>query len=273
MGARHRRISIDMNTINGRVGIISDVHGTVPVALRAIRQLVAADVTELHSLGDFGIPWNGSAHELQQLDEVQAELDKHGVTLFITGGNHDGYDEWDKIPAGTDGIRWVRHNIGLLPRGWRATSPTGNIIASLGGANSIDRASRKPHSSWWSQESITEADLAALGHDRVDVLLGHDVPKSSALDAELIPNESMWHPVGLAYAQHGQAMFHRGVRQVRPRLTIGGHYHLHLDSTERFVDLSGSVFETRVVVLAADGHHTTIAVLNTDTLELNYPEF
>jgi len=262
-----------MDTIDRRIGIISDIHATVPVATRAIRQLAATGVKQMHCLGDFAIPWNGHPQEELQLKAIRLELEEHDATLFITGGNHDGYDEWEKIPVSEDGIRWARHNIGLLPRGWRAVSEGGNIIASLGGANSIDRYSRKPHRAWWPQESITEADLAALGDDRVDVLLGHDVPQSVALLNFLKPNENMWHPAGLAYAHEGHAMFHRGVQQVTPRMTVGGHYHHHIDSTERFADLHGRTFETRVIVLAADGHPTTIAVLDTDTLEINYPEF
>ena len=268
-----RRISPGMDIIDKRIGLISDVHATVPIITRAIRQLAARGVKQMHSLGDFAIPWNGHPEEELQLKAVRLELEKHDATLLITGGNHEGYDEWEKVPVSEDGIRWIRHNIGLLPRGWRALSPAGNIIASLGGANSIDRYSRRPHRAWWPQESITPADLAALGHERVDILLGHDVPQSTALLNFLKPNERLWSAAGLAYAHEGHAMFHRGVQQVTPRMTIGGHYHLHLDSTERFTDVEGRTFETRVIVMDADGRHTTVAVLDTDALDIIYPEF
>lgn len=68
-------------------------------------------------------------------------------------------------------------------------------------------------------------------------------------------------------------MFQRAVSQVRPSLTVSGHYHLHLDVVENFVGADGTAFETRVVVLDADGRPPTLAVLDVDARSITYPTF
>lgn len=256
------------------IGLVGDVHGTLKTAVRAIRALASEGITEIHFLGDFGFLWDGSHSQDQLLDMLSACLAENGAIALVTGGNHDSYDEWSKVPENQFGIRWTRKNIVLLPRAWRASSPNGNIIASFGGANSIDKFSRlrrgEPH---WDAEQITEQDLLALGTDKVDILLGHDAPKSPQLLELLAANETKWEPAGLAYSEQGQSMYQRAVDQVRPRMTVSGHYHLNLDVVERFTARGKGSYETRVVILNADGNSSFIAALNTDSLELFYPMF
>lgn len=257
------------NLIDSRVGVIGDLHGNIHRGRKAIDVLASTGVGQFHFLGDFGFVWNGGQRQNLALKPITMALKRAGAIGFVTGGNHDGYDEWEKVESDGNGIRWVRKNIGLLPRGWRAVSPAGNVVASFGGANSIDMPwRRRTNSGWWSQEQITEEDLEALGRDRVDILLGHDAPMSPTLMRRLAPNQSSWDPAGLAYAEVGHAMFHRGFIQVRPRMSLAGHYHLHHDVVERFTGEDGKAFETRVIVMNADGQFPTIAVLNTDELTL-----
>lgn len=258
-----------------RIGLIGDAHGNMHFMRKAIKELTTRGLTELHALGDFGFVWDGSQRDAFKLKPLNLDLQKAGATLYVTGGNHEGYTDLLKIEPDADGLRWIRKNIALLPRGWRAETPSGVRIASLGGANSIDRYERKPAinglaGSWWPEEQITDSDLAALGTGSVDILLGHDSPRSQTLLRKLRPNERMWNPKGLAYAHIGHQMFHRGVEQVQPSLTIGGHYHLFLDVTETFVTPTGQSFDTRCVILNAEWALPSIAVLDTDTQEFEF---
>jgi hypothetical protein len=252
------------------IGLVGDVHGNINVAVNAITALAARGITEVHFLGDFGFMWADNNAAQLTFKRLRLALKTAGMTALVTGGNHENYDLLLAIVPDTQGIRWMRHNIGLLPRGWRSVTETGVVTASLGGANSIDRFDRRPGYSWWEQEQITEKDLAALGSERVDVLLGHDSPMSAALHRRLLPSAKFWSPQGLRYSDMGQQMFHRGFIAVSPRLAVGGHYHLHLDTTERFTSDSGKVFETNIVILDADGESFSVAVLDTDTLEIDY---
>lgn len=256
-------------TVNARhIGLIGDVHGQYNHASLAIQMLAEDDVHDLHFLGDFGFVWDGSKAEHSTLDALAHTLGDHDSIAHVTGGNHENFDLLLAIEPDSEGIRWIRHNIALLPRGWRWTAPSGTTIASLGGANSIDRYARKPRQSWWPQEQITDADLAALGSEPVDVLLGHDSPRTMALAVMLRPSDSSWAPRSLEYAHISQAQFHRGFLAVKPKLAVGGHYHMFVDTSEEFVGADGTEFTSRVVVLNESRAARYIAMLDTDTLDL-----
>ena len=258
-----------------RIGLVGDAHGNVGFGVKAINTLIERGVREIHFLGDFGFVWLGKQTQNLALKSLELALTRGSAVAVVTGGNHEGYTEWQKIQPDKNGYRWVRKHIALLPRGWRSTTESGRVIASLGGANSIDRYSRKPADiggTWWREEQITESDLDALGNEPVDVLLGHDSPITEALTRKLIPTQHLWNPQGLAYSDRGQAMFDRGVRQVAPELVVGGHYHLFLDTNQQFKKPNGEPFESRVVILNAEFHYPSVAILDTDDLSLEFIE-
>jgi hypothetical protein len=264
-------LKIERHLSPKRIGLIGDVHGDLRNTKRAIRMLAAEGITEMHFLGDFGFVWTGLHGEERDLNTLDRELAAHSAQAFVTGGNHEGYDRWSKVAISATGTRAVRDTIELLPRGWKANSPSGTVIASLGGANSIDMPARvRTGEPFWSAEQITEDDLASLGDDPVDVLLGHDAPRSALLRALLKLNQDHWEAAGIAYADRGQEMFHRGFAQVRPKLAVSGHYHLHMDAVETFEGSDGAPFECRTVILNSDGQPYTVAVLDTDSLRLEY---
>ena len=248
-------------------GLISDLHGNAEYAIDAAQQLTTAGAKVLVQLGDFGLVWNGLSHELRQrarLDETLRILDRK---LYVIRGNHENFDLIESIEPEAGGLRWIGSNIAFLPRAGRLTTTGGTRIGWLGGANSIDKDSRDRHS-WWEQERITEADLEALGTDRLDILLGHDAPKTGALRLALDGGLSQWTRSAHEYAEAGQAMFSRGFAATAPKLVVGGHYHLFLDSTEAFLGEDGTVFESRVVVLDMERSPKSAALLDAETLKL-----
>ena len=251
-----------------RIGLVGDVHANLNVTRNAIKVLGGRGIAEIHFLGDFGFVWNGGPKEDRVLGMIDDVLDNVEAVAFVTGGNHEGYDRLLAIEPDADGLRWLRARVALLPRGWRASTPSGNSIASIGGANSIDRSRRKPGVSWWQQEQITESDLDALGTEHADILLAHDSPPTMSLNNRLRRNAAMWSPADLAYADAGQDMFLQAFLAATPRLAVGGHYHLFHDVTERFP--GRPEFEARVVVLDADGEANSVAILDTSTLEMEF---
>jgi hypothetical protein len=177
----------------------------------------------------------------------------------------------------------LRRNIAFAPRGFRTTLlphdsgwpgnviRPGKVLAILGGANSIDRHLRTENTDWWPEESITDADLAALGSEHADVLLGHDAPLDVPdLDRELATESAGWPPDAVAYAEHGRHTFHRGFMAVRPELYLGAHYHRHVDATLTYEEAAGS-FRCRVVILDQNKSKTiSLAILDTATLEMEF---
>ena len=249
------------------LGLIGDAHGNLEFLIDASQKLTAAGAEVLVQLGDFGLVWDGLSHELRQrarLNEVLRVLDRK---LYIIAGNHENHNLIESIEPDAEGLRWLGTNLAFLPRAGRITITSGTRIGWLGGANSIDKDSRDRHS-WWEQERITEADLEALGTDRLDILLGHDSPEREGLRLTLSGGSNRWPLAAIEYTDAGRAMFTRGFLAVQPRLVVGGHYHLFLDSVERFSGEDGSSFESRVVVLDMERASRSVALLDVETLEL-----
>lgn len=261
-----------------RIGVVGDVHGSPHLVRRAIETLARRGITQIHFLGDFGFPSSDPVADAEYralFDRVLAR--RSGVEVLVTLGNHEEYDVIETIEPDPGGIRWWTDAIGLLPRGWRGETARGRVTASLGGANSIDRFVRVARGWPWSKtESITEQDLERLGTSGVDVLLGHDAPYATALTERLVSRSvsyveatgrPLWEEIELEYANAGQRMFHRAVQQARPRMTISGHYHLFIDSWERYEALDGTWFDCRSIVMNADGRTHTVGVVDLDALE------
>jgi hypothetical protein len=265
-----------------KIGLLGDVHGDTEHLLTASRTFWRRGIDTLIQLGDFGFVWRKGENAQRALNKISRRLDAHGQTIYFVDGNHEDFDLlYAGFPVNGDGLRRLRHNIIHMPRGYRTTllphdsGWPGNVIwpgkalAVLGGANSIDRHLRTENTDWWAEESITEADLAKLGSDHADVLLGHDAPLDVPdLDRELASESADWPPDAVAYAEQGRRMFHRGFMAVRPELYAGAHYHRHVDQTLTYADGAGS-FRCRVVTLDQNKSKTiSLAVLDTWTLQL-----
>ena len=249
------------------IGLIGDAHGNVEFLIDAAQILTAAGADTLIQLGDFGLVWDGLSHELRQrarLDEALRILDRR---LYAVAGNHENFNLIESIEPDADGLRWFGFNIAFLPRSGRINAASGRRMGWLGGASSIDKLSRDRHS-WWEQERITEADLTALGTDRLDILLGHDAPKTAALRLALDGGLSQWTRSAHEYAEAGQAMFSRGFAATKPRLCVGGHYHVFLDVLGSFARADGTKFQSRVVILDMERAPKSASLLNAETLEL-----
>ncbi len=257
------------------IGLLGDTHGNFLWTRDALRRVLDVGVRQVHILGDFGFIWHGGPREHKLLGKLDAILATESARLFITGGNHEGYAALERqFPADDRGYRQLAEHITFLPRGWRGSTRSGTVVASLGGANSIDRWRRKPPradghgGSWWPEESITEADLEALGSARAHVLLGHEAPRSRELDTHVSWRRSGLKHWELAYAAESQMMFQRAVEQVRPRLTISGHHHVWVNTVETYETSRGEMFKTQSVVLNRDGTDEAIATLAVDQFDL-----
>lgn len=260
-----------LSPVDDRIGLLGDTHGSFPWTRDALHRFLAIGIRQIHVLGDFGFVWHGGPREFKLLGKLDAILAAKDAHLFVTGGNHEGYAALERLfPADALGYRHLTEHITFLPRGWRGRTKAGTIVASLGGANSIDRWWRKPPradghgGSWWPQESITEADLKALGTERVHVLLGHEAPFSRALRQHFEAHRSGWKPFEIRYAEEGHRMFQRAVEQVRPRLVVSGHHHVHIKTVESHIAPGGEVFKVLSVILNRDGSAEALATLDVD---------
>lgn len=250
------------------IGVLGATQGDLDYLLTAMKTMLSHGAETIVILGDFGFVWSRKSSS-QGLDTISAELSVHEKTLFFVDGNHEDFSELSNYPVSDDGVRWVRPNIGHLPRGYRAVLASGDTLAALGGANSIDKDLKVGGHNWWEEESITDADLKSLGTEPVDILIGHDAPlQLPFLDAALVDTGSSRSQEMRDYAEAGRRQFHRGFLQVRPKLYLGGHYYVTGDQTVSYSD-DGESFETRVVLLSAiRSPHTSQAILDVLTRDV-----
>jgi hypothetical protein len=244
---------------------MGDLHGDLNHAAIVTQMFASKGVKVLLELGDFGVIWPGSNWHTN-LAKLGRMLAENGQALYFVDGNHEFFPKLLEFPISEDGLRWVAFNIAHLPRGYRTTIGGGTrVLAALGGASSHDRQSRKEGESWWPEEQISEVDLAALGDEPVDVLVGHESPVGARTRNETGASASE-----TDYADQSRQMFIRGLLQVRPKLTTGGHYHRHVD---RAMTIDGTPpLDVRTVILDEAGP-TSISQAILDPRGLNLQFF
>ena len=267
-----------IDRLPARIGLAGDAHGNAPYIRRAVGALAAAGIQISIFLGDFGVVWSGSPQEEKDLDRIQAFLESADSKVLVVEGNHEGYSALNRrYPRDDGGYRTVRPSITYLPRYWNASSPSGNVIAALAGANSIDFESRRlpdpkgKHGTFWLEEQIADTDVDQVT-GRIDVLLGHEAFDSAALREALGPTRHLWSEEALAYSAASLVQFNRAIRRANPapRLTVGGHYHLFVDTTEIVTNDAGVASTIRSVILNLEGERSSLAILDTDSLEMMF---
>lgn len=219
--------------------IFGDWHGNAGWALTAIRSAAREGVRTALHVGDFGFDWPGAKR-----GRYESKLNKYlvdlGMTLVISGGNHDNWETMEKLPVDNDGTAGVRSNIRVLPRGGRAMIE-GLAVGGLGGAFSVDYRHRTEGKDWWANEEPTCEEASALvAGGPLDLLITHDAPSGVPLkgDFELQPELA-------ERAERTRVLLRVVVDSLRVPHVFCGHWHQRLICELRHPDGTA----TRVDVL------------------------
>ena len=236
------------------MALVGDTHANARWTASVVRALGAEGIDVVVQLGDFGWwPGNGFA------EGVSRAAAAAGVVVCFLDGNHENHEDL-RLHAGTSSLGGgpvdpveVYPSLWYLPRGcgwvWR-----GVRFRALGGAYSVDHASRTPGFDLFPPEEVpsaADAERAISGGD-ADVLLCHDAP---GLGYRLGGQ-----PVSEAddrASQQVRSMLAQVVEETRPKLVVHGHHHFRY-GVER-----GGV---EVVGLGCDGTDDAVAVLDLATL-------
>lgn len=242
-----------------RIGIAGDWHRNLGWAVTSVGHFAAREISDVYHVGDFGI----FSHSKGQyyLNELDVCCREHGVTLYVTPGNHEDYTLINSIPKDSAGVQWIRPQIALLPRGHR-WEIDGRTFASLGGAASIGFTSQTAGVDWWPEEQITMGDVYTLGVDGpVDVLITHEAPTGiDHLHAVKAASGGEWLEVELYYAYESQRKMTMAVETVTPKVLFHGHYHHGYEENVLFTDLEGNGFTTRVVGMNMDSQNRNLGI-------------
>jgi hypothetical protein len=201
------------------VAVAGDWHGNLGWAITVTRSAAREGVSTLLHVGDFGLDWPGPKR-----GRYESKLNKYllelGVTLIVSGGNHDNWDTLEKLPVGADGLATFRSNIRVLPRGGR--TKIGDLtVGALGGAFSVDNKHRTKGKDWWPNEEPTPGDaLKLIRGGPVDVLITHDAPAGVPLKGDFaLPPEIR------SGAEQTRVLLRHVVDALAPAHVFCGHWH------------------------------------------------
>lgn len=148
-------------------------------------------------LGDIGALWEDVPTEKEK--NILSIYNSFNCPVLWIDGNHENFFRFKQLPTTSmfgGVVGQVSENIFHLRRGEVYTIDNKTFFV-MGGAESIDRASRIPLISWWPDElpSKDEYENAKTNlekvNNKVDYILTHDAPLSFYYEAynKVIPNE------------------------------------------------------------------------------------
>jgi hypothetical protein len=230
-------------------------------------------IRTLMHVGDFGV-WPGVGGRAY-VRTIEKACSRFGVTIFVTPGNHEDYDQIDALAHEDRGhdiaaVQWMSDHIALLPRGHRWTWNDRTFV-SLGGAPSVDFEDRVPGREWWAAEMIALGDVErTVDGGYADVMLAHDGPdrpwQTRAVQSICATNPQGWSDTALAYAAIGRRRMTQAFLGVKPRLFVHGHYHV-FDEAE--VALPECNHTCHIVSLNCDGGNGNVSLLNLKDLSVS----
>lgn len=134
--------------------------------------------------GDFGVPWSNDPSNAQDL-YMKKWYESKPYDVVVVLGNHENYARILQMPLeeyhGAK-VRRYGKNIVFVERG-EVLTIEGKTILTLGGAESIDKAWRRPGVSWWPEEAATYADFLHVQdilsklEKPVDYIITHTAPE------------------------------------------------------------------------------------------------
>jgi predicted phosphodiesterase len=241
--------------------IVGDLHGNAPYFKHVVKAADVAGCSVIVQCGDLGF-WPHMHpdylphlyQEMAKLDEQRKEVGLNPLWLLWVDGNHENFDalfepkeslsnppedwpEGDSWPRTERGFWRMNDRVCYAPRGHRWEWADTSFLA-LGGGNSIDKAIRKPHISWWWQELITPRNVAdAISGGPVDVMICHDMPDG-------VPNGPELWIKGQPEDENNRKNVRAVVDATQPKLLFHGHYHYRYESR---------LNSTKIVGLDCDG--------------------
>lgn len=165
----------------GKIFITGDVHRDVDISKFGLANFPEQKTLDKDDVvmvaGDFGMVWDDSSYEKM----LRKKLNKRNFTTLFVDGNHENFDLLEKYPVeewNGGKVQFIENSVIRLMRG-QVYVINGIKFFTMGGANSIDKASRRKGISWWEQEmpsteEMNEGIKNLERHDfKIDIALTH----------------------------------------------------------------------------------------------------
>jgi hypothetical protein len=225
-----------------RILLSGDSHGDINHLEAMSNKADMFECNKMFVVGDFG--WWPN-HEKGR--EFIKSCDALKLPIYFLDGNHEDHDDLDEhsfsSPFDQDGFVQLSDNIFYAPRGFRWEWDNVKFM-SMGGAYSIDRNRRTKFVSWFPQEIITEKDVLETldswdGHDRIDVLLSHDVPDGVDIVKEFAIKFGEFQTIDLEVnTRENRNRLRMICDKWKPKYVFHGHWHINYSQQHQFWDPS-----------------------------------
>jgi len=194
---------------------LGDTHGDL-VFVEGAAHFARQHAAEVIQVGDWGFVWPGGT-QLKQLSKILTDM---GVTMRFIDGNHDEHPRLRSYIS-TCAATLIAPNVIYQPRGSVHEDEDSTRFLFMGGAPSIDRASRVVGRSWWPEETIADADFAIARDAKgpIHVLVTHDAP---AFPPGFSPKGSPGYRLD---QERSLTLINTLVEIHRPQLHVHGHWH------------------------------------------------
>jgi hypothetical protein len=150
----------------------------------------------------------------------RSQIIKNGNTkIYFCDGNHEDHNALKGLMEyHRKGPIEIQKNIFFMPRG-RVLKLNNKNILFIGGAESIDKDYRIPGSTWFPEESITEADIDRLPNIKIDIVISHTCPSFVVEEMNLTP----WN--GKNSDDQSPTMLNKVYEKYKPTEWFYGHFH------------------------------------------------
>lgn len=210
-----------------RVVFAGDWHGDKHWAVKCVRFAHDAGADFIVHVGDLGYNYERAYKDGYIFNKpLQRALDKYDINLIWIDGNHDNHHWLRQLPVRPDGFvqTGAKGRVFWAPRGLRWTWADVKFGA-LGGAYSINHKHLEEGYSLFSDlEDIQPKDVELLGHEKLDILLTHEVAEGTPV-RRLFKMDQFRENITRAT----RLKVLDAVNNTRPDLTFAGHWHQRLN--------------------------------------------
>lgn len=221
---------------------LGDTHGNTPWVDLIIQTAYENDIDWIVQVGDFGY-WEHTRSGKFFLDETSKNLKAQDQHLVFIDGNHENHPMLrERYGPSNDphhklhpefGFWKIRDNLWYSPRANRWTWD-GVKFMSMGGADSIDKGTRKVGVSWWWDEITSDEEIdEGIDGGLVDILITHDCPEG-VRGAIAGPIDALENQTKFPDSKANRQRIKRLVTSVRPFALVHGHYHHRNTEMYRF---------------------------------------
>jgi hypothetical protein len=199
---------------------LGDIHGGFE-RLVAIASMVNPEDTVIQ-VGDFGF----YPTHIVGLQKTFLP-DGFPCKFYAIDGNHEHFPILFPGIDPDKGIVEFHYNMYYVPRG-TVLEIEDHLIGFLGGADSVDKSWREPYGKWYSEETITEADLNRLYQNvngrQLDVLVAHAAPPM-LINGFFPPLNFKWWGLPKGWVDVSSLKVMEAIDTLSPKKFVCGHMH------------------------------------------------